>query len=311
MPVGITDLAGKLFGASWESDGTILFGQPEGIMRVPSAGGDPQLVIAAEEGELFDGPQLLPDGESVLFSRTAAAGNGRWDEGQVVVQSLPSNARTVVVQRGSDGRYLQTGHITYAVGDALLAVAFDVNTLTVTGGALPVVQGVQRAFAPGDNTASANYSVANDGTLVYLSGGWGGGMQTLAWVDRNGREEIIPIEPGVYFNARISPDGTRAVIDDRGPDRGIWIWDFARQIRTRLTVGAAGGDIPVWTPDSARVAYDNNVGGIDWKAANNTGAQERLPETPRAVPDPFFFTPGGTEVVFRDKEVRKLATTSR
>ncbi len=58
------------FGASWEADDTILFGQPAGILRVSAKGGEPQVVIPVGEGERVHGPHLLPDGDTVLFSST-------------------------------------------------------------------------------------------------------------------------------------------------------------------------------------------------------------------------------------------------
>jgi Tol biopolymer transport system component len=50
----------------------------------------------------MDEPQLLPDGDSVLFSlgRTDSG----WDQAQVVVQSLRTGERTVVVEGGSAAR---------------------------------------------------------------------------------------------------------------------------------------------------------------------------------------------------------------
>ena len=102
------------FGASWAPDNTILFGQRAGIMRVSADGGTPQLIIPAVEGEQMYGPQLLPDRTSVLFSVTRNMGPAtRWDQAQVVVQSLISRQRTVLVDGGSDARYLPTGHLVY------------------------------------------------------------------------------------------------------------------------------------------------------------------------------------------------------
>ena len=43
----------------------------------------------------------------------------------MVVQSLSSGKRSVVVQGGSDARYLTTGHVVYALRDGLFGVAFD------------------------------------------------------------------------------------------------------------------------------------------------------------------------------------------
>jgi eukaryotic-like serine/threonine-protein kinase len=60
----------NLFGASWETDGTILYGQHDGIWRVSENGGEPKHVIVTEPGEQADGPQLLPGREWVLFAVT-------------------------------------------------------------------------------------------------------------------------------------------------------------------------------------------------------------------------------------------------
>ena len=65
--------AGNPIGASWSRDGAIVFAAPEGILRVPTTGGTPAVVIPAQAGEQLAHPQLLPDGETVLFT----VGGGR------------------------------------------------------------------------------------------------------------------------------------------------------------------------------------------------------------------------------------------
>src|SRR5207248_8955010 len=74
------------FGMSWASDG-ILFGQgARGIMRVADTGGKPQTIAAVSGGELAYGPQMLPDGEHLLFTlSTGTGGVERWDKGRIVV----------------------------------------------------------------------------------------------------------------------------------------------------------------------------------------------------------------------------------
>lgn len=57
------------------------------------------------------GPQMLPDGESVLFSVTRALGNTRWDQADIVVQSIRTGQRMVVLRGGSDAHYVATGHL--------------------------------------------------------------------------------------------------------------------------------------------------------------------------------------------------------
>jgi Tol biopolymer transport system component len=58
--------------ATWLEDNTILFSEREGkgIMRVSADGGTPTLMIRAGDNEGLAFPQILADGESVLFSFT-------------------------------------------------------------------------------------------------------------------------------------------------------------------------------------------------------------------------------------------------
>ena len=116
------------------------------------------------------GPQMLPGGEWVLFTLTSARGVTRWDEAQIVVQSLDSGERKILWEGGSDARYVPTGHLVYALEDVLFALPFDLASLEVSGGPVPMVEGVRRAGAPSPNTASANYGFSDHGTLIYVPG---------------------------------------------------------------------------------------------------------------------------------------------
>ena len=97
------------------------------------------------------------------------AGQGRWDEAQIVVQSLESGERTVVVRGGSDARYVPTGHLVYVLEDVLFAIPFDLTTLEVSGGPVAIVQGMARA--PSARTGTGHFSFSTDGSLVHIVGG--------------------------------------------------------------------------------------------------------------------------------------------
>ena len=71
-------------------------------------------------------------GDALLFT-LAGTGPNRWDNAQIVIQSLKSGERKVILTGGSDAHYLQTGHLVYALGPTLLSIRFDVRTLGVTG----------------------------------------------------------------------------------------------------------------------------------------------------------------------------------
>ncbi len=134
---------------TWDAGG-IVFGQAsKGIMRVSANGGQPEVLVSVKDGEVMYGPQVLPGGEWVLFTiatgATASATADTWDKAQIVVQSLKSSERKTLVSGGSDGRYLPTGHLVYALGGVLFAVPFDLPRLAVTGGPVPIVEGVRRS----------------------------------------------------------------------------------------------------------------------------------------------------------------------
>jgi Tol biopolymer transport system component len=296
------------FGVSWASDNAVFFGQSKGVMRVSANGGTPDLVVQAREGEQLAEPQLLPDGDSVLFTATTETGEGRWDRAQVVVQSLRTGERAVIWEGGSDARYVPTGHLIYAVGDALFAVAFDIDRLQVSGGPVSLVRGLTRVANQAGPTATANYAVSADGTLVYLEGRnlgtQGAGLSTLVWVTREGREEAVAAPPRAYFYARISPDGTRVALDVRDQQLDLWVWDLTRAMLTRLTFDPGEDEFPAWSPDGKRIAFSSSRGGgsaaitnLFWVAADGTGAVEQLAKGETRQLFPAFFSPDASRLV--------------
>src|SRR5262249_24971116 len=138
------------------------------IMRVSPDGGTPQVLASLGTTEQVIGPQLLPGGRALLFTSSSDGSADRWDKASVVVQSLATGKRDIVIRGGADARYIRSGHIVYAVGGILFAVPFDLNRLAVTGGARAVIEGVRRNVA--GSTGVAHFDVSNSGTLVYVEG---------------------------------------------------------------------------------------------------------------------------------------------
>ena len=280
-PVTLADVPTFPYGASWGTDDMILYGQAEGIMRVPGASGTPALLIPVDEGETIFRSQMLPGGEWVLFT-ALAAGRASWDEAQIVAQSVTTAERTVLIDGGQDGRYLPTGHLVYFLNSVLFAVPFDVGSRRVTGRSVPLVEGVMEVVGAGPRRGAAQFSVSTTGSLVYIPDSTGGGdMLSLTWVGRDGDEEKILAPPRAYSHPRVSPDGTRVAVDiTDGGNTDIWIWDLTREMLTQFTFDVANDDFPLWTLDSARVVFQSSRdgGGVFWKAADGTGQVERLKE---------------------------------
>ena len=273
-PVTLADMIRPPRGASWGADDMILYARPEGIMHMPGAGGTPEVLIPADGGEVMWGPQMLPDGERVLFT-VRPTGRTSWDEAQIVAQSVTTNERTVLIDGGRDGRYVPTGHLVYGLNNVLVAVPFDVDSREVTGGPVPLVDGVRESAV-----GASQFSVSANGSLVYIPGSARGDQRlSLTWVDRNGDEEHIPAPPRAYGRPRVSPDGTQVAVDiAAGDSRDIWTWHLAEERLTQITFDEADDNYVLWTPDSARVVFasSRDDGGLYWKAADGTGQVERL-----------------------------------
>ncbi len=296
------------WGVSWTSDNTILYGQSdqagegaEGIWRVSSEAGKPEHVVKVEPGQIAHGPQLLPGRHAILF--TLVARRGEWDTAQIVVQSLDSGRRNVVVERGTDARYVPTGHLVYALNGTLFAVPFDVTRLTVTGDAVPLVEDVAQS------NVTAHFALSNQGALVYVPRDALPENQqrqrTLVWVDRQGREVPIKgVPPRMYFYPRLSPDGTRIALDVRDEARDIWIWNLARETLERLTLERTFEQYGVWTSDGKTVIYASSTGegagaprGLFRRPSDGTGTPEPL--IPGTVAQfPSTVTPDGTALIF-------------
>ena len=261
------------WGASWGDDDMIYYGQgPGGIWRVPAGGGTPQQILTVKKGEMAHGPHRLPGGEWMLFT-LLPVGVGSWNQAQIVVQSLTTGERVVLVDGGRDARYLATGHLVYALNSAILAAPFDPGTRRITG---PAVRLVDDVFDAGTVTGAVHFDVSANGSLVYATRP---GPALLTWVDRNGREEMIPAEPRPYRHPRVSPDGTRIAVEIDDPaNTDIWIGDARRGAFTRLTSGEQVDSDPIWSPDGSRIVYSSVRGteGLFWQPADGSGRAEHL-----------------------------------
>ena len=94
-------------------------------------------------------------------------------------RSLVSREVTRLPISGSDPTYSPTGHILYVGtdGTTLRAVGFDATRLEVTSPSpVPVLENVHS----GGFGDTGNFGLADNGSLVYLSGGFTNALRTLA-----------------------------------------------------------------------------------------------------------------------------------
>jgi serine/threonine-protein kinase len=207
------------------------------------------------------------------------------------------------VNGGSDPRVLPAGQLVYIHDGTLLAVPFDTRHLTVTGGPVPIVEGVTETR----NTWTGQFAVSSEGTLAFRPGALLAALpSTLIWVDRQGHEQPISAKPQAYLYPRLAPDGTRIAVGSQGEENDIWVFDLAKETLTRLTFGPAFEIHPAWTLDSKGVLFSSNPSStlaanptdIFRKAADGTGATEALTHG-LGGGFPMGVSPDGKSLVFR------------
>ena len=165
-----------------------------------------------------------------------------------------------------------------------MAAPFDPRKLAITGGAVPVIEGV----------LPLQYSFSSTGSLVYVPGSSQAPQLRLVWVDRNGGEQPVPAAVHNYVMPRISPDGRRAAAAIEEADSQIWLYDLGRDTLTRLTFEGDLNVDPVWTPDGRRIVFKGTGNRLFWQPADGSGAAEAMTNGALSTNDiPSSWSPDG------------------
>jgi len=291
----IADVSGaSVIGGAWNRDGVMVFGTNPGgrpgsgaMFRVSAAGGTVTAVTALDAGRQEMGhrfPAFLPDGHHFLYLRASYDPDqsgifvGDIDsaaESQPLTRVVATPAGPAIFMPPPGGTSSSLGQLLFYRANTLMLQAFDAQTLQLTGeprlAAEPVGTFLDRAVFS-----------ATPSTLIYTTA-TGGLDRQLRWYDASDQIKGIDTgRPGAFTELSLAPDGTRAVVGvselDRISRRSIWMMDFARDTRTRLTFNAGRDRSPIWSPDGKTIVYVNELTGttIHRKQASGEGSDEVL-----------------------------------
>jgi serine/threonine protein kinase/Tol biopolymer transport system component len=281
-------------GLDWADDDFVFFaGQTStGLLRVSSVeGGAPEPVTTApDDGSKHRWPQILPGGQAVLFS---AYYHGA--KANVMVQRLPQGEAEQIWQGGHDARYLSSGHVVFISDGTLYGAAFDLDTLTLAGRPMPLVEEVR--FKPG--AGMGDFDVSQEGSLVYVKSASKALLRKVGWVDREGKHQTL-LPADYYGPLRLSPKGEYLAYGlSDGRQIATWIYDFERSVPSRFTFSSSGEYGPVWSPSGESIVFsrmDNGVSNLYWKRANgNSEAQRLIVSQNTQIPDSWH--PSGDRLV--------------
>jgi serine/threonine-protein kinase len=291
-PQGICS-AGRLRGASWGTDGRIVFAVfSGGLITVDAAAGTPQplTTVDASRQEAHRWPDVLPGGRGVVFC--AMTGNER---NVAAVPAAGGDVR-ILVQGGNCPQYVRGGFLMFARSGTLMAVPFDTGSLRVKGTPVPVVEDVRMVVK---GSGGAHYAVSASGALAYVPGYPRPPERTLMWVDRAGQAApVAGAERKPYLAPRLSPDGTRVAVVVEAETSDLWTYELERGTWARLTFEGDNTQ-PIWSPDGRRLAFaSNRDGAYQLYVVSAEGGASRQVTSGREWRFPSSFSPDGRHVAF-------------
>jgi Tol biopolymer transport system component len=259
-PVTVADTS-VARGASWTSDGTIIFTPTatSGLQRVSAAGGGvpvPLTTLDSSRAEFSHRwPQVLPDGKRIIYYVLSA--DPRLAGAYVASLDRPQE-KTLLVENQYGALYAppgskHPGYLLFLRENALIARPFDPARGSFSGEAVPVPGGEAVFSAPGINRA--HFSVSNQGMLLFAHGN---DRYRLTWFNREGEPLGTVDQPDRYLSIRISPDGKGAAVSRYydGVRLDLWRIDFGGGAPNRLTSDGNGYRF-AWAPDGQHVFYSN------------------------------------------------------
>ena len=206
--------------------------RPDAILhRVSAGGGTPAPIgVQAPNETTQRWPQILPGGRGVLYTGNDASRVGTTPASWC--SRSTARRQSYVLRGGYQARYAASGHLLYMRESTLYAVPFDLDRLEAAGDAVSVVEGVLGTA----NTGGVQFSVADNGTLVYVAGRSRRPGRAHLY-DGGQRQDDRPSRSGGSsgFTPATPADGNKLAITIRkGADADIWIHEPERDL-TKLT----------------------------------------------------------------------------
>ncbi|MHC5005551.1 MAG: protein kinase domain-containing protein [Planctomycetota bacterium] len=269
-------------GLSWGTDGQIYFSSfSDSALRRISENGGAAETIEGTQGAQW--PHALPGGRGVLYALPE-------DDETVAIHvlDLAAGGSRRLVEDGSFPIYSESGHLLFLRDSTLMAVAFDVETLSTRGQPVPLPERVPQRPPMG----CASLGLTRDGELCYIVGHSGeeAGAE-LAILDLQGRRTPLLTGAGEYNDPEVTPDGRFVVYtetDQRDELGGsIWLFDIERKTRSLLTPEEGNQFEPLISADGKWVYYSaarrpDGFLGIFRRRIDGAGSPELVFETSRA-----------------------------
>jgi Tol biopolymer transport system component len=300
-PVLLADKAGiGLPSGIWLDDGRIVYtGADFGVRSVPSAGGgNATVLVPAPTAGGYAFPAVLPRKDVLLLTRCGNACLGQ----VLVAVNLETQKVDTILPGAVRGFYLPNGVLVAVRTDgSVVGGRFDVGRRRFEQPPTVLMSGVQVELG-----VTPEFTVADDGTVVYLPSNSSAGLATVAEVDRAGKSRVLdPGWKGRFVSADAAPDGRRvAVATLEGAGSTLWVKQLDAGPLTRLTFTTGPINYRAgWMPDGRTLSYSSDAQGSGTHLfrirADGSDRPERLFPTDTAQVDEASWSRDGQWLGYR------------
>jgi Tol biopolymer transport system component len=242
-------------GGSWSESGDVIYAPTSnsGIHTVRETGGPAKRITTIDFDRGEDShrhPFFLPDGRTFLY--LARLGGESGSDNEIRLGSLDGEIDRALFRSDAGATYA-SGHILYLADNVLMAWRFDPDSLEFGGNATPLIDAVYLVRG----AARGGFSASRGGTLTYLDDVEEPDTQ-LVWRAADGKLEGPFGDEAFHRSIRASPDGSQVLVVITDPGSGendVWLYDVARETRSRFSFESGSEQGLAWSPDGSRAYY--------------------------------------------------------
>jgi len=261
----------RLWGPHWSGTGVIVGKvSGSGIYGVPDVGGEPRLLV---EDSYAEWAEMLPGGGAVVFTHRSE------ETSEIRVWDRESGEVRTLVADGTNPHYIEPGYLVYGHDEqTLFAVPFDLESLSVTGDPVPVLESVRVGSG-----GATQFAVARNGTAFFAPRL--DPERELVELGTDGSERVLPIAPGDLRDPRYAPDGVHLAYRHGGQ-----LHVFSTLTGSHIPVSGEYDEevgYPIWSVDGSTITFSGRGPGTD----RVDGL--RVPADGNAPPEILFTRPFG------------------
>lgn len=169
------------------------------------------------------------------------------------VWDFDTRADKTIVERGVGGHLLPDGHLVYFRRGSLLAVSFDMRSLSLAGSPTELLTRVADF-----RWHSGRAALSDSGTLAWVPRPEPKSSQ-LAWLDPTGHTALLPLQSDQYRRAEVSPNGDLLAIVKGEDNYDSSLWTY--RLKTGEWRHILDSNVPLlraqWSPDSAELVVSS------------------------------------------------------